>query len=121
MTNRRVVYQGTSDQRILDANDLKKAGVDGFTKTTFYKGIPQEVPGPVADALLKNENKLFGPDNDFEDVGEMVSVADETDESNSGETQIVSESTPNTGGNATNAGGTVGNGSSTRGSTSRTR
>lgn len=49
-------------ERVLDANDLKKAGVEGFTKTTFPGGIFVEVPDAVAAALTDPESLLFDKD-----------------------------------------------------------
>lgn len=55
----KVTFVGRDDQRILSADDLKKAGVEGFTKTTFVKGQAAEVSPEVAKALTENV-KLFG-------------------------------------------------------------
>lgn len=52
-----VAYKGPYDRWTLAAADLKKAGVEGFSKTVFPLGDPVEVDEAVAKALT--ENKLF--------------------------------------------------------------
>lgn len=53
-----IVYKGDADVRELASDDLKKAGVEGFKKTAFAKGVPTEVADDVATALI--ENDIFG-------------------------------------------------------------
>lgn len=54
-----VQYTGRDDLRILDASDLKKAGVEGFSKTSFARGQAVEVEKEVADALTAADSELF--------------------------------------------------------------
>ena len=54
-----VKFTGRAGIRELAADDLKKAGVEGFTKKQFPKGIYVEVEDEAADALVGNE-ALFG-------------------------------------------------------------
>jgi hypothetical protein len=52
----KVVYRERGiDARELAADDLKKAGVEGFTKTRFNKGEPVEVTDEVAEALVSGK------------------------------------------------------------------
>lgn len=60
----RIKYVGTSDFRELAAEDLAKAGVEGFRKTSFARGEYVEVSEEVATALIE-ETDLF--DEDFEE------------------------------------------------------
>lgn len=55
----KIAYTGSSDFNILGADDLKKAGVEGFSKTTFAKGETKEVEDGVASALIADPD-LFG-------------------------------------------------------------
>lgn len=55
----KVTFNGASDVRVLAAADLAKAGVEGFTKTEFTRGVATEVPDEVAKAILDN-SALFG-------------------------------------------------------------
>ena len=55
----KVTFQGPEDVRELAAADLKKAGVEGFSKTEFRKGVEVEVDDAVASALLADSG-LFG-------------------------------------------------------------
>lgn len=59
MATATVKFTGRDDSRTLSANDLKKAGVEGFTKTTFARGEAVEVEREVAQALVEHE-ALFG-------------------------------------------------------------
>jgi len=69
-----VKYTGRDDLRVLAANDLKKAGVEGFRSTEFAQGVAIEVDAEVAKALLDEENEaIFGK---FEDAGADVKAAD---------------------------------------------
>lgn len=54
----KVIYTGTSDAHILGADDLDKAGVEGFKSTTFAKGIAVEVSDEAADAIINDP--IFG-------------------------------------------------------------
>lgn len=72
-----IKYVHGSNFRELDAADLKKAGVDGFKKTTFAKDEPVEVEDNVAAALVDNESGLF--DDEFEYV-EDDEALDEPDQ-----------------------------------------
>ena len=58
-TIHRAKYLGPSHFRILDAEDLKKAGVEGFRKTSFPKRVEVEVDEKVAAALV-GQPGLFG-------------------------------------------------------------
>ena len=75
MGKMKVVYEGPYSARELAAVDLKKAGVEEFTKTMFLKGKAVEVEEEVGKALI--ENKLFGnfraarTKNKTEDVNEL--------------------------------------------------
>lgn len=55
-----VIYRGRADVRELAAEDLKKAGVEGFKKTRFPRNTPVEVSDEVAAALTNPDYKLFG-------------------------------------------------------------
>lgn len=57
----KVVYMDGSqgDSRVLAAADLSKAGVEGFTKTTFIHGEAKDIDDAVAQALV-NDPELFG-------------------------------------------------------------
>lgn len=52
-----VVYNGPHDAMELGSADLKKAGVEGFSKSTFEQGSPYEVDEEVAQALT--EHSIF--------------------------------------------------------------
>jgi len=54
-----IKYTDSSDARVLDADDLKKAGVEGFRKTMFQRGESVEVDDAVGDALLAAP-EIFG-------------------------------------------------------------
>lgn len=54
-----IVYKGPFDVRVLDADDLKKAGVEGFRKTYFEAGKVTEVSEEAFTALTENSG-LFG-------------------------------------------------------------
>lgn len=58
-TIHRAKFMGPSHFRILDAEDLKKAGVEGFRKTSFPKRVEVEVDEKVASALTGHPS-LFG-------------------------------------------------------------
>lgn len=68
-----VKYTGRADARVLSARDLKLAGVEGFSKTTFLRRRAVEVDDEVAQALT--ENKLFG--GEFQLVDEEEETSDE--------------------------------------------
>ena len=91
------------DIRVLDAEDLKKAGVEGFKKREFRHGEVVDVPDAVAKVLVENE--LYG---DFEEVEVIDVSADE----NADEPQV--PGTPETAGSTT-----VSNAEATSGSTAR--
>lgn len=67
-----VKYKGRSDVRELAAEDLRKAGVEGFRKTSFLRNESTEVPDEVGRALIEHE--LFA--RDFEQVDEVISQLD---------------------------------------------
>jgi hypothetical protein len=50
-----VAYRGPSDSRTLTAADMKKLGVEDFTKTTFQKGENVEVPDKAAEVLTSHK------------------------------------------------------------------
>lgn len=50
-----VKYTGPSDVREFNAEDMKKAGVEGFRKTGFPKGVSVAVEDEVADVLTSAE------------------------------------------------------------------
>lgn len=54
-----VKYVGRHHFRELAADDLKKAGVEGFSATSFKSGEEVEVAPEVAKALVENTG-LFG-------------------------------------------------------------
>jgi hypothetical protein len=66
----RVKYTGTSDVQEFDASDLKKAGVEGFRKTSFPQGVAVEVSDEVGELLTSKEG-LFG-DYAFSEVADEV-------------------------------------------------
>lgn len=55
----KVAFQGPEHIRILASEDLKKAGVEGFTKTSFNRHEPAEVSAEAAKALTERGD-LFG-------------------------------------------------------------
>lgn len=64
----RIKYTGRADVRVLDADDLKKADVEGFRKTSFARGEAVEVDDAVATLLTDSESfDVFGK---FEAVSE---------------------------------------------------
>lgn len=65
-----IVFKGPSDIRILAAADLEKAGVGGFTKTSFYVDQPKEVSKEVGEAILADP-ELFGKFSLVEEVEEV--------------------------------------------------
>lgn len=69
-----VKFTGREDLRILGADDLKKAGVEGFRSTSFAQGEAVEVDSAVAEALLGN-SELFGT---FEAVEREAPAEDST-------------------------------------------
>lgn len=54
-----VIYKGEADVRILGADDLAKAGVEGFKMTRFLSGVPKDVSEDAAAALVADTD-LFG-------------------------------------------------------------
>lgn len=74
---REVVFTGApgslTDARELSAPDLKKVGVEGFSKTTFRRGEVVEVEDDVADALVNND-EYFG-DFAYHDADARTTVA----------------------------------------------
>lgn len=60
MAKSAIVFKGRGiDSHTLGADDLKKAGVEGFKSTTFRKNVAVDVDADVAKAILGNR-KLFG-------------------------------------------------------------
>lgn len=57
MTKRVVFKSRSTDNRVLSAADLKKAGVEDFKKITFVRNEPVEVSDEVAEVLTGH--KLF--------------------------------------------------------------
>lgn len=53
-----VTYEGPADVRALSPEDLAKAGVEISHPYSFRRGIAQEVPNDMGDALVSNP--LFG-------------------------------------------------------------
>lgn len=51
----RVVYKGRDDVRVLAADDLKKAGVEGFRQMSFPVNVPVDVDDAVAEQLVNHE------------------------------------------------------------------
>lgn len=69
----KIVFTGPEDIRILAADDLNThAGVEGFKKTSFYKGQPKEVDEDVFIALTSMP-EIFGNFEEFV-LGEKPSV-----------------------------------------------
>lgn len=67
----KVQFNGLADARILSSDDLKSFGVEGFSKTTFKKGVPTEVSDEVAQLLLDKPN-VFGKFAEVGEDGEIV-------------------------------------------------
>lgn len=93
----KVSYNGPFDARRLVAADLKKAGVENFSATTFAQRELVEVPDDVATALLENPG-LFGPFSRSEDES-AVTLEEATDG-----TPQTNVSTADTGGTTRNTG-----------------
>lgn len=54
-----IKYSDRSDARVLDADDLKRVGVEGFRKTMFPRGEAVEVDDAVGEMLLESP-EIFG-------------------------------------------------------------
>ena len=54
-----IKYSDRSDARVLDADDLKRVGVEGFRKTMFPRGEAVEVDDAVGEMLLE-AHEIFG-------------------------------------------------------------
>jgi hypothetical protein len=69
-------YKGFADRYVLDSEDLKRHGIEGFRKTTweannkFTAPVPQDVAEKIAELM---------PD-DFEVVTSDTSIPDEVDD-----------------------------------------
>jgi hypothetical protein len=50
-----IAYTGRADIRVLNAEDLKRLGVEGFRKTEFKRNQEVEVDAEVAKALTEHE------------------------------------------------------------------
>lgn len=66
------------DTRTLASEDLKKVGVEGFTKRDFVNGQEVEVDEEVATALLENGD-LFGQFEAVEDGASTLDIEEETE------------------------------------------
>lgn len=110
----KIVYNGMSDSYTLSSDDLKKAGVEGFTKTTFPRHEVKDIDDAAAQAITSNEGVFTGfPFAIVEDSEEGEKVR--------GNSQQVDEpDVPDLGEGAANeATGNTGKGTSTRGARSR--
>lgn len=54
-----IKYVGTSDFRVLSAEDAKRAGVEGFVKTTWARNEAKEVSAGVATWLTRSLGDEF--------------------------------------------------------------
>lgn len=73
-----VKYTGRDDFRVLAADDLKKAGVEGFKQTSFARNTPVEVTDEVAAALVNENFKGYFGSKQFEIVEEQRDAAPAT-------------------------------------------
>lgn len=106
-----IVYKGTSDYRELSAEDLKKANVEGFRKTSFAKGEPVEVDDAVATALVDNESGMF--EGEFEVYDENAKSAKAGNSDGDDETPALVDAEPGASGSTPD--GSTGRGTSTAG------
>lgn len=95
MTNIR--FMGAWDARVLSSADLKKHGVEDFTKTMFPRGQAVEVSEEVAEVLLSNA-KIFGKfekvEEGTEDVQTTADVEKPATPSNARSTSTRTEKVP---------------------------
>lgn len=67
----KVQYNGRADLRVLDAEDLKRHGVEGFKKTPFARGKSVQVTDEVA-ALFLDKPEVFGSFSLVDDEGNVL-------------------------------------------------
>jgi hypothetical protein len=75
-----IQFMGPEDSRVLDGHDLNRAGVEGFHKTEFHKGVPVSVDEGTAEGLMNNP-ELYGKFELVEDSAMLdIEVEEEEDE-----------------------------------------
>lgn len=115
----KVIYTGKSDFQEFDANDFKKAGIDGQKKVKFAQGEPTEVSDEAGQALVGAEG-IFGPysfkaHEENESTSEKNSDDGEENPSALEQTELADEGLEATNEGSAPAVKSTGRGSSTRG------